>query len=819
MGDRPPPPPVLLDIAPLLAAAAAALSTNDLLHGPVFSLHDVMTAVEIGDEKLDAGCCRGAAAADCDVVDAVATAPELTAHHALAVADGLIAAEAAWHAGGSLGTTVLPAVCMLRPDRYGEEREGRWAARQPRPLSLSILTLAPSHLHTRSVSSCLFLRAICASLRSCCEAVRDLVIRGGVSEVRRNEGREEAGAGACTPNLAHSPRPLSTHKQDEDFQAHPQEVPRSAEAEDAGTLMEAARAALAGPDPLAALGLVEGDADTTTLLPLLAAHLAFRTALLAGVQASVALDFEAATRDFQAAADALASLSAPRPPPFALPPTWPPPGFDPAAARAAVPPVPPRPDRAFASVQEGFGACEATASGLAAAAGLPAATLARGGGLRSALRALAAFTAGTHGALPRSVASLAMGLGVEPLAGGTVGSEGEGAEAAPPPPRPAGPAALSEAAVCGSLALPPPGALPTPSAATFVTQAALGLQGWGVACLLNPARARRRARRALEDWVHVHQHAAVAEADPAFMAWAASAWGWAWPWPTGEGEFAVLPALDSDEPAPGAAGHASPLSAWTEEAAARCGGFHLRAGFGLGLYAPHEHVAVLWYADYLARREAAAADALAVRWPVKKARRKEAAGKKGRGGGARVDPCGPPSTKTDPVAAAAAAADAGAATTRAILLQAAMRAAAGLAAAGLTPPAPHPFNGLSDAFRARFGCMASLTTPPPLGYVDYEAHVLTKLADAAAHPARAADFLRGGRDTFAWARAGLVSGGGGGQVGGLEPAEAAALARVAGVNAVALGLVEKDPAGWAVELECGGGGPGGWLCAVKVKRR
>jgi acyl CoA:acetate/3-ketoacid CoA transferase alpha subunit len=104
--------------------------------------------------------------------------------------------------------------------------------------------------------------------------------------------------------------------------------------------------------------------------------------------------------------------------------------------------------------------------------------------------ALAAFTTGTHGALPRSVASLAMGLGVEPLAGGTVGAEGEGAEATPPP-RPDGPAALSEAAVCGSLALPPPGALPTPSAATFVTQAALGLQGWGVACLLNPARARR----------------------------------------------------------------------------------------------------------------------------------------------------------------------------------------------------------------------------------------------------------------------------------------------------------------------------------------
>lgn len=116
MTPPPSPPPVLLDIAPLLAAASAALDTNDLLHGPLFSLHDVMTAVEVGDAKLDGGCCA-AAAADAGVVGGPPPPAHPPAHHALAVADGLLAAEAAWHAGGSMGTTLLPCVYLLRPDR------------------------------------------------------------------------------------------------------------------------------------------------------------------------------------------------------------------------------------------------------------------------------------------------------------------------------------------------------------------------------------------------------------------------------------------------------------------------------------------------------------------------------------------------------------------------------------------------------------------------------------------------------------------------------------------------------------------------------
>jgi N-alpha-acetyltransferase 35, NatC auxiliary subunit len=113
------PPPAYIDVAPLLAAAAGALDTNDLLHGPLFSLHDVMTAVEVGDAKLDAGAAgklpKSAAAAD--GACAPGCPPRPAADTALAVADGLLAAEAAWHAGGSAGTTILPCTYMLRPDR------------------------------------------------------------------------------------------------------------------------------------------------------------------------------------------------------------------------------------------------------------------------------------------------------------------------------------------------------------------------------------------------------------------------------------------------------------------------------------------------------------------------------------------------------------------------------------------------------------------------------------------------------------------------------------------------------------------------------
>ena len=64
--ERPslPPPPSLIQIDDLLDAAASALPFGGLLHGPLFSLHDAMLAVEVGDPKLDAGAARGEVASE-----------------------------------------------------------------------------------------------------------------------------------------------------------------------------------------------------------------------------------------------------------------------------------------------------------------------------------------------------------------------------------------------------------------------------------------------------------------------------------------------------------------------------------------------------------------------------------------------------------------------------------------------------------------------------------------------------------------------------------------------------------------------------------
>ena len=49
------PSSICLNVQPLLTAAAAQLDKGEMLHGSGFSLSGVMSAVEIGDPKLDAG--------------------------------------------------------------------------------------------------------------------------------------------------------------------------------------------------------------------------------------------------------------------------------------------------------------------------------------------------------------------------------------------------------------------------------------------------------------------------------------------------------------------------------------------------------------------------------------------------------------------------------------------------------------------------------------------------------------------------------------------------------------------------------------------
>eukprot|EP00955_Chlamydomonas_euryale_P084960 364034-Chlamydomonas_euryale.AAC.1 len=110
-----------IDVAPLLAAAAAALPEHDVpgtvVHGEAFSLYEAMSAVEIGNAKMDVG--MQAAPQPLEALLAGGAAPtELNARERLAVVDRLMQMEMTWHTGGSLANTVFSCLYMLKPERW-----------------------------------------------------------------------------------------------------------------------------------------------------------------------------------------------------------------------------------------------------------------------------------------------------------------------------------------------------------------------------------------------------------------------------------------------------------------------------------------------------------------------------------------------------------------------------------------------------------------------------------------------------------------------------------------------------------------------------
>ncbi|KAK9901701.1 hypothetical protein WJX75_009287 [Coccomyxa subellipsoidea] len=133
-----------LDIEELIQDAAEALQEGELVHDDHFSLYEAMSAVEIGDPKLDAGMCTGPSG-----VQEVRPASSLSSSDALAVADRLFAAEATWHQGNNLPQTVFTCLYILQP---------------------------------RSAEGHIALEALCKATHATCIAVRDLVLAGNVCE-------------------------------------------------------------------------------------------------------------------------------------------------------------------------------------------------------------------------------------------------------------------------------------------------------------------------------------------------------------------------------------------------------------------------------------------------------------------------------------------------------------------------------------------------------------------------------------------------------------------------------------------------------------
>ena len=521
--------------------------------------------------------------------------------------------------------------------------------------------LALTQTHTHSTHAHPLPRAVAAATRAAAAAATALVQRGAVAE-------------------------------DEDWQLHPQPVPGD-DGGEAEAGLSAIVAALAGGASGEELGL-EGD-PTDEERAALAARLTWRAATLALLHAARDADTAALATAIEAAGAALSRVHETAAAAATAS------TLDPAAARAVLPPTPPRPDR-FLDRTAGLVAWRVTLDDLAGVASFGDAADAAGGGLRGSARALASYTSRRAGAVPRSALAMVLGLGLDVTGGGDA-DNGDAAVADPPthPPLPLWAPSLASVAADTGMPFPdPPGAMAT----KFLEQALLGVQGFCVASLLNPARSRRRHKRCLEDWVHVHQHAANAEACVDYGDWLAGS-GWRWDPP------ALPPPGAPPPPDAAVAEHASPLSAWVEEAACRAALAHIGAGWRLELYAHHEAPALLWHADYLGRRAEGAALALALRWPPQ-----QVAKPRGR----RAPP--PPSPTPHAVTIYA---DACAHTLRRTVAGALMRAAAAVAARGgrSVAPSENAFNGGAERFTARFAALGGLTVPPPLAHADYVAAV------------------------------------------------------------------------------------------------
>lgn len=85
---------------------------GQLIHGEAFSLFEAMSAMEVGNDKMDAAARQEAQPR------APESAPvEMHLKQLLATLDQLMVMEASWHAGNALAQTVFTSLHMLNVER------------------------------------------------------------------------------------------------------------------------------------------------------------------------------------------------------------------------------------------------------------------------------------------------------------------------------------------------------------------------------------------------------------------------------------------------------------------------------------------------------------------------------------------------------------------------------------------------------------------------------------------------------------------------------------------------------------------------------
>jgi hypothetical protein len=198
-----------LDAQPFLARVCDGMRVGELLHTEEFSLFDSMTAIEIGDIKMDIGMRRDEEVGTAEDLIAQGNAPlDLLPRQLLAVMDRLLVLEATWHTGSMLPQTVFTSLYMLQIDRCplwggggGRGSGCRLDCGESEQAAAAAAHTCPA-CPARRLSEWPALHAFCLGMRSACTAAVDCITSAQVCEAsrRRGEGGLAMAMCACTRN-------------------------------------------------------------------------------------------------------------------------------------------------------------------------------------------------------------------------------------------------------------------------------------------------------------------------------------------------------------------------------------------------------------------------------------------------------------------------------------------------------------------------------------------------------------------------------------------------------------------------------------------
>ncbi|KAF5838431.1 Mak10 subunit, NatC N-terminal acetyltransferase-domain-containing protein [Dunaliella salina] len=284
------------------------------------------------------------------------------------------------------------------------------------------------------------------------------------------------------------------------------------------------------------------------------------------------------------------------------------------------------------------------------------------------------------------------------------GSSANPAQDVPPPPWVLDRPIMSEAC-----ALPEAPGAAGPEADLFLDQIVIASSNWAQSMLLNSCRQRRRLRRGLDDWANIYQHALNADMSEEFVAFTKRA-QWAWTPPKDEVE-----AMNEFYP--------GPLSTWVECQTAASEALHLLLGFELDLYQPSEYAMVYWYCSVLLGVQRITSQVMhSYRCPAGGASKASMAlpakpGKKGNKGRAATPPSPLPDASTARRQAGLIM-DAVRTELLSSMCLGLVRLQLALKVAGIVPDPILTFNSQRERFDQRFAAFHTppLVRPEPMGY-------------------------------------------------------------------------------------------------------